>query len=272
MTQANTATTVTSSVSPSSLFGQNVTFTATVAVNSLGAGTTTGTVTFKDGGVSIGTGLLSAASPDVTTLTTSMLTVTGSPHTITAVYGGDTNFATNSGTLSGGQTVTKAGTTTTVISLPNPSMFGQTVTFTATATASSGTFDNGGTVTFSDGGTSLGTASFSSGQATLTAPSSVINVVNTHTITAVYGGDTNFTTSTSAVLLQPVVQTSLSMTVASSPNPSGFGQTVTFTATVLAASPVGHGDWYGHVQGRRRARWARRASAVARRPTPPRRR
>ena len=74
-------------------------------------------------------------------------------------------------------------------------MFGQPVTFTATVTAGSVTFDNGGTVTFSDGSTSLGTVALSSGQAFFTAPSPVINTVGLHTITASYSGDTNFATS-----------------------------------------------------------------------------
>jgi hypothetical protein len=46
--QANTTTTVTSS-SASAVFGQSVTFTATVAAVSPGSGTPTGTVTFEDG-------------------------------------------------------------------------------------------------------------------------------------------------------------------------------------------------------------------------------
>ncbi len=89
-------------------------------------------------------------------------------HTITAGYSGDTNFAISSdGVL---QTVTQATTTTTLAVSPNPSAFGQTVTFTATVSPQfEGTFDNFGTVTFSDGSTSLGTASLSnSGQATYT--------------------------------------------------------------------------------------------------------
>ena len=56
-------------------------------------------------------------------------------------------------------------TSTSVSSSSNASVYGQSVTFTATVSASSG-FDNLGTVTFSDGSTSLGTASLSDGQAT----------------------------------------------------------------------------------------------------------
>ena len=57
--QDTTTTTVASSTpSDSSVYGQLVTFTATVTVNSPGAGTPTGSVTFYDNGASIGTGTL----------------------------------------------------------------------------------------------------------------------------------------------------------------------------------------------------------------------
>ena len=124
------------------------------------------------------------------------------------------------------------GTTTTVTSSSNPSVYGQSVTFTATVSASG--FDNGGTVTFSDGGTSLGTASLSSGQATLAATASVINTLGTHTITASYSGDTNFNGS-SGSMLQMVTTAGTTTTVTSSTNPSVYGQSVTFTATVSAS-------------------------------------
>ena len=80
---ADTATAVTSSVNPS-VFGQPVTFTATVGPVAPAVGTPTGTVTFLDGGSPIGTSTLSAGTA---MFTTSELAV-GS-HMITASYGGD---------------------------------------------------------------------------------------------------------------------------------------------------------------------------------------
>jgi len=59
--------------------------------------------------------------------------------------------------------------------------------------------------------------------------------LGSHSITASYGGDTNFTASTSAILTQTVKPAS-STAVASSLNPSTFGQAVTFTATVKPAT------------------------------------
>ncbi len=54
------------------LLAHSVTFTATVSVNSPGAGTPTGTVTFSDGGTTMGTASLSGGTA---TFTTSSLTV-----------------------------------------------------------------------------------------------------------------------------------------------------------------------------------------------------
>ena len=88
-----------------------------------------------------------------------------------------------------------SSTVTTLAANPNPSTFGNNVTFTATVTSSGGT--PSGMVTFKDGGNDLGTGMLSAGQATFGASSLS---AGTHTITAVYGGATDFGTSTSAPL------------------------------------------------------------------------
>ncbi|MFD0169524.1 Ig-like domain-containing protein, partial [Streptomyces decoyicus] len=126
--QASTTTTVTSAPDPS-VVGQPVTFTATVAPVSPGAGTPTGTVTFvaTDGVTTVTlTGTLSGGT---TSVTTSGL-VTAGVYTVTATYSGDADFTASSDTDT--QTVTQASTTTTVSSAPDPSVVGQSVTFTAT--------------------------------------------------------------------------------------------------------------------------------------------
>ena len=238
------ATTSTTLAPPegASTFGQPVTFTATVTNTSVGSyAAPVGAVTFSDGGTSIGQAPLSATSSTsaTATFTTSSLSFPNSPHTLTAVYNGDgANFAASAVSNSVTQTVSQATTTTTLAVSPNPSAFGQSVTFTATVTPQiPDTFDNGGTVTFSDGSTSLGTASLSGGQATLNAPASVFDTVATHMITAGYSGDTNFTGSGSDSVLQTVNAACTTTTVTSSTSgTSAFGQFVTFTATVTAGS------------------------------------
>ena len=147
---STTTTAVTSSANPSS-FGQSVTLTATVTPTSTNV--PTGTVTFKDGTVSIGTALLKQGTTDVATLTQAFTAL--SIHTITALYGGDNNSLASTSTPVL-QTVNRASVTIALNSSNNPSTFGQSVTFTATVTAVTGAFDNGGTVQFSVDGSTFG--------------------------------------------------------------------------------------------------------------------
>jgi hypothetical protein len=67
--------------------GNSVTFTATVQYNGTNAGGATGTISFKDGTNILGTGLVSNSVAAVATSALSPGT-----HTITAEYGGMTNF------------------------------------------------------------------------------------------------------------------------------------------------------------------------------------
>ena len=83
-----------SSVNPA-VTGQAVTFTATVAAVAPGAGTPTGTVTFKDGNVVLGT--VAVGTGGTATFTTSFAAAGG--HAITAVYSGDANFVGSSQAL-----------------------------------------------------------------------------------------------------------------------------------------------------------------------------
>lgn len=89
--KAATTTALTSSVNPS-LIWQQVTYTATIAVTSPGAGNPTGTVAFQDGGTTIaGCG----SAPVSTTTETAICKINHSTvgsHAITATYSGDSNF------------------------------------------------------------------------------------------------------------------------------------------------------------------------------------
>jgi hypothetical protein len=195
-------------------------------------GTPTGTVLFKDGSTTLATVSLSGGSA-----TYSTAALAKGSHSITAVYSGDSNYLTStSGALS--QVVNQAATTTTVTSSRNPSTYGQSVTFTATvAIVAPGSGIPSGTVTFKDGSTTLGTVNFSSqGQATFTTSSLA---AGSHSITAVYNGDSNFTGSTSSALTQSVLLDTTVTVTSSNNNPSTYGQAITFTATVSPTPPAG---------------------------------
>jgi len=96
-------------------------------------------------------------------------------------------------------------------------------------------------VTFYDGSKELGNASLSGGAAELAVLSFTTGA---HSLKAVYGGDTDDLTSTSAVLTQTVDPLPTSATLTSTPNPSTFGQPVTLKATVKPATATGTVAFY----------------------------
>ena len=125
-------------------------------------------------------------------------------------------------------------TTTGLTSSSNPSNAGDNVMFTAAVSPSAAT----GTVQFFDGGSSLGIVTLSAGTATLST--STLSA-GSHSITAVYGGDTTYAGSVSSVLTQTVngVAIGTSTSLVPSPNPSTFGQSVMLTAAVSPVSGTG---------------------------------
>jgi Bacterial Ig-like domain (group 3) len=216
-----TTTTISSSANPSTS-GQMVTFTVTVS-----PAAATGTVQFFDGASSLGTIPLSSGTAS---LSTAALAV-GS-HAITAAYSGNSSYAgSTSSVLTQTVNTSLISTTTALTSSLNPSTFGQMVTFTATVSPAAAT----GTVQFFDGANSLGTIPLSSGTASF---STAAPAVGSHAITAAYSGDSSYAASTSSVLTQTVNASSISTTtaLASSPNPSTYGQSVGFTAFVSSSS------------------------------------
>jgi hypothetical protein len=159
-------------------------------------------------------------------------------HTITAVYSGDSSYATStSPTLT--QTVnaaTKAATTTTVTSSLNPSTAGASVMFTASVTSkTAGTIT--GSVSFFDGSTQIGpSVALTSGTATY---ATTLLSQGTHSITAMYSGDSNYANSTSTALTQTVnasTKSATSTVVTSLQNPSTSGANVSFTAAVTSST------------------------------------
>jgi hypothetical protein len=139
--------------------------------------------------------------------------------------------ATDYSTLTGAASVTvnKASSSTALVSSVNPSAVGQSVNLTATVTGQYGGTATG-VVTFSNGSTSLGSASLSGGSAVLATTALPLG---TDSITAVYGGDTSFTGSTSNSVSQ-VVEVANPAPVISSISPAftnAGGATFTLTVT-----------------------------------------
>ncbi|AKV00567.1 Flagellar hook-length control protein FliK [Labilithrix luteola] len=225
--QVNAAatTTVVSASNNPSIVGVGVTFRATVSASAPGAGLPTGTVTFKDGTDTIGTGTLDASGQASLAITT----LAPGSHSITAVYGADGNFAASTSAALA-HTVNQDGVSASLASSLNPSTFGSSVTFSAKVSASGSGIPTG-TVTFKDGDTILGTATIDATGATSFSTTALTG--GTHTITAVYGGDATHGTGTASVS-QIVKAATTTTALTSSANPSVFGQPTKLSASVTS--------------------------------------
>ncbi|MBM4791730.1 Ig-like domain repeat protein [Streptomyces sioyaensis] len=215
-----------------SVAGEPVTVTATATPVPPGAGVPSGTVT-----VDFGDGTAPSTAPlagGAVHLTHTYASVLGSPYTVTATYSGSGDFSSAVATAT--QAVLQDATTTTVTAAPDPSVASQPVTFTAAVKPVAG------------GGSPTGTVTFGFGDGTPPVAMPVVGGVATvqhafsgtsgspYTVTADYGGDTDFTAS-GGTATQTVDQAQSGTVVASSPDPSVTGQPVTVTATVSAAPP-----------------------------------
>ena len=173
MTQAvakdRTSLVLTSSPSRS-VFGQSVLFTASVSSLAPGSGTPTGKVDFKEGTNDLTPGGVTLSGGRAT-FSTSTLSV--GQHTVTASYGGDTNFTPGQGSDSAApQVVNRASSQISLAVFPNPAVFGQTISITAVVSPlAPGKGTPTGTVIFLDGSTTLGGLSLTGGRATFTTAS-----------------------------------------------------------------------------------------------------
>ena len=140
-------------------------------------------------------------------VTTGSATATSQPFslgigtkTVSATWNGNVNFLASSAT--GQQIVTGAIAATTVTSSKNPSIVGDTVTFTASVVPAIAGRIPTGNVVFSDGATALATVALGEAGSATYATGTLTQA--THSITVAYVGDNYFAASTSAVLLQLV--------------------------------------------------------------------
>jgi hypothetical protein len=236
MVDAVTNSGVSSSINPSAA-GQSITLTATITNSSGSGGAPTGTVEFFNGSTDLGAGTALSGNGNSATSTLTISTLPVGADAIQAVYTPSGNFIGSNASAT--QTV-DAVAGVGVISNNNPAALGQSITFTATVTNTTG---SGGTPTgaveFFDGSTDLGPGSALGGSgnsATSTLTISTLPLGN-HAIQAVYtaagdftGGQGGLTQKVGAVTSDGVV---------SNNNPSAAGQSVTLTATITNSSGAG---------------------------------
>lgn len=187
-----TTAAVTTSKTPT-VFGESVTFTATISAS---GGTPDGSVAFSiDGGAAQNVTLDGTGKAQ---LTTSALAV--GAHTVAVTYAETLGYFASNTTLSGGQTVNKANTTTAVSGPGSATLEGGNVTLTANlAVVSPGAGTLAGTVDFAvDGSTATGCAAVAVSSSAATCGPKVY-AVGTHAVIATYSGNASFNGSSNAV-------------------------------------------------------------------------
>jgi hypothetical protein len=192
-----TTTVLTSNANPA-VGGQLVTITANVTQAVPRSVAPTGLVTFMDRGAAIlGTGTLNSSG--MATFSTSALTA--GDHSITAIYQGDPNFTSSTAPVV--NLVVDQDTTATALSVSaSPGLVGQPIILTAVVAGTVPGFGPPtGTVRFMDGTSTIGSSSLSSGVATFTTAALASG---SHSLSAVYVGDSNFTGSTAPAVTEMV--------------------------------------------------------------------
>lgn len=191
------------------------------------SGTPTGSVSFFDGPTLLGTQQLVGGAASIT-----IGTLPVGSDAITASYNGDSQLAESTSSATD-VTVQKDGTSVAITSSSATSPFGQPITFTAKVSplAPGGGLLTGA-VTFMDGTKALATVPLDGGSAIYTISTLP---VGSHSITAVYIGDSNFQGNISSVLIE---------SIAGSAPPPRPTPGVHKTSTALTAKPksatVGH--------------------------------
>ncbi|HWE10859.1 MAG TPA: Ig-like domain repeat protein [Solirubrobacteraceae bacterium] len=205
--QPGTMTTTTSLATPNpspASTNQSVTLTATVSTSSVAP---SGTVAFSANGSAIPgctSQPVTASGSSGTATCSTAFAASGSPESLTAAFTPASGSG-QAGSTSSAQTLTvNQGSTTTGLSASNTGpTAGGSVTYTATvAPGSTGATTPSGTAAFQDGSSSISTCSaqpLTAGSSSSTATCTVSYPnAGSHSITASYGGDANFTGSSSS--------------------------------------------------------------------------
>jgi hypothetical protein len=234
--------------------GQSVVFTATLAVTA-GAGTPTGTVTFKNTAVNpavtecSGVGLTSTGSPPVITAQCSVVVgLTATNPTIQATYTGDADFAGSTSAVLAATAPTAASTTVQISPSVNPSQTGQSVTFRASvAPVSPGGGTPGGSITFTVSGIAASVCTsavtLSGGSASCTVPGSDLSAGAdaTFTVSASYSGSATvplYSASASTNFTQTVDPGFTNDTLVVTPKRAPNGGPVNLTIVVVPLPPA----------------------------------
>ena len=161
--------------------------------------------------------LLTAAGQTVTLTTASNGSATytfsnlaAGVYPVTAHFAGNSNLLASSASLT--EVITAAPTSVSLTGTPNPGDLNQLITMTAAvSTQTNSTKVGEGNVTFYDGANALGSSPLSA--AGTTSKTASFSTLGVHSITAVYDGDANFSSSTSPVLKETIIAGDFSIAV-----------------------------------------------------------
>ena len=205
-------------------------------------GGATGTVVFSDNGKAINTAVINAEGDAEYTGPYAM-----GPHSITAAYPGDASYNASSASAIP-FTVIQGSPIVNVTANQNPIATGQTLVLTAVVDSGGNGTAPTGSVTFSNGTTTLGSATlvagvdpstgFISGIGAITVP----NVPSGNkTITAIYSGDTNYAKASGSLALAVTATTGgLPSTTTGSASATTTSPTAGITLSATVAGQAGH--------------------------------
>lgn len=142
--------------------------------------------------------------------------------------------------------VNKDQTATTLVA-PAAVVHGQATSFTAQVAATEGGGTPTGTIQFQVDGADFGSPAAVDGSGHATSSVTTSLSTGSHTVTAIFSGDSNYLASTSTGQTQLVNRADTTTSLTDSVNPTAHGQATTFTATVGVVAP-GAGSPTGAIQ------------------------
>jgi hypothetical protein len=229
------AATVTVNATPNpATIAQSVTVTISVSGSS---GTPTGTVvltsgSYNSGAKTLGSSGCTAASCVITVPADSLAVGTD---TLTVTYSGDTTYAT---TTNSSTTVTVTGLTASVSVIPSPTSINSnqilTVSGTVTCTGTcTGSTTPTGTVTLTGGGYNSGAQTLSnSGSYSFTIPYNTFGASGSVTLTAMYSGNSTYSSASHSVTVPVTYVAVLTPTVTVTPTSGSVDSSQTYNVTI----------------------------------------
>jgi subtilase family serine protease len=237
---AAVGTTMTLAASPASMASTGSTQLTATVTPVTGTNPPTGSITFVLGSTTLGSAAVVASGAKGTAgLSVKGTSLAAGNNTLTANYVASGNFANSTATALVAVTVPAVATTTTATANPASIATTGSTQLTATVKPASGSVAPSGTVTFTKGTTTLGSATISAsganGIAVVTVKGSSL-AVGSNAIIATYAATSAFSGSSGTVTVTVTAPVNTTTTLAANPASIAASGTTVLTATVKPAS------------------------------------